>query len=445
MLRIALLLAVLLPLQAGAAAADDRTALYQQYRAAFDAGDYQQALPLAVRVVELTSNQFGTDALELVNPLTNAATTLYRLEQYGEAVDAYRRALTLLDEQSVATDPRFVVPLHGLGSTLRAMDRDEEAIVPLKRAVDIIRNRDGLHAPAQLPILRALIACYQKTERVEEASREYQYVFTIAEQSWGNDDPRMVPVLEELAAWYETTGRYGPARQMYMRAVQLADKEQPQNLKAVPALRGLARNYRQGFIHGEFRQSSATPDELPEAAMLRRAMPTPSTADGERALRNALQRLELAGPTHAAERGAVMVDLGDWYRIAGLNDRALAMWRDAWKELESAGDTSLLARPDPLVYRAPPVATSQSKEDPEEYSIQEVELRAAIGPDGSLREVTVANPAREREAAERAVVAAVRRATWRPAFENGQPVATMDYVFREKVYVKLPRESRRRN
>ena len=52
MVRIALLLALLLPLQAGAAsAADDRAAIYQQYREALDAGDYQRALPLAVRVV----------------------------------------------------------------------------------------------------------------------------------------------------------------------------------------------------------------------------------------------------------------------------------------------------------------------------------------------------------------------------------------------------------
>lgn len=443
MVRIALLLALLLPLQAGAAsAADDRAAIYQQYREAFDAGDYQRALPLAVRVVELTSNQFGSDALELVNPLTNAATTLFRLGQHGEAVDAYRRALTLLDEQSQPADPRFVVPLHGLGVTLRAMGRHEEAVVPLKRAVDIIRNSDGLHAPSQLPILRALIACYQLTDRPDDATREHQYAYSIAEQLWGGDDPRMIPVLEEFAGWYETIGRHASARLMYSRAVQLADKEQPMSIKAVPALRGLARNYRLGFIHGENEQGVMVPaDELPES--LRRYAPVsggpPSTAEGERALRNALQRLGPAGPTHAAERGAVMVDLGDWYRIAGLTDRALAMWRDAWGQLKLAEDTPLLARPEPLVYRAPPVATSQRKPDPEEYDVQEVELRMAIGADGSVREVTVSNPAPERESAERAVVSALRRSVWRPAFENGQPVATMDYTFREKVSVKRKR------
>src|SRR5690606_28441074 len=100
--KIAKLLAALVllaPLHGVAADAsvDERTAVYNQYRAAFEARNYQQALPLAVRVVELTTNQYGAEAPELANPMTNLATTLARLGQHGEALDNYRRALTVLD------------------------------------------------------------------------------------------------------------------------------------------------------------------------------------------------------------------------------------------------------------------------------------------------------------------------------------------------------------
>jgi hypothetical protein len=37
------------------------------------------------------------------------------------------------------------------------------------------------------------------------------------------------------------------------------------------------------------------------------------------------------------------------------------------------------------------------------------------------------------------VLAAVRRSLWRPAFQDGQPVAINDYLFVERVFVKLPR------
>jgi hypothetical protein len=57
-----------------------------------------------------------------------------------------------------------------------------------------------------------------------------------------------------------------------------------------------------------------------------------------------------------------------------------------------------------------------------------------------VRDTTVANPSSQRESAERAVVNAVRRAIWRPAFAGGLPVAATDFTFSERVYVRLPDE-----
>lgn len=440
------LLACLAPLQGMPADAptDERTAAYNAYRADFEAGNFREALPRAVRVVELTTSQFGEDAPELANPLTNLATTLYRLGQHGEALDNYRRALTVLDLTGNATDRRLIAPLHGLGATLSALQRHEEAIVPLKRAVDILRNSDGLHATSQLPVLRALIEAYEKTGRRDDASREHQYAFNVAEQAFGSDDPRMIAQLGALASWHEKTGRYTAARLLHMRAVQLADREQPGNLKAVDALRGIARTFRLAFVNGETQDAMlAAQNDLPPSlaqAQMGYAMAVPS-GEGERALRTALQRLETAGADKAAERGEVLIELGDWYRIAGAGSRAMTTWIQAWGELSAAGDTSALEKPAAIIYRPPPIATSQRQQDPEQYGIEQVSLRLSIATDGTLREATVANPADERESAERAVLAAVRRATWRPAFAGGVPVAVTVHEFNEQVYVRLPEQA----
>jgi hypothetical protein len=45
----------------------------------------------------------------------------------------------------------------------------------------------------------------------------------------------------------------------------------------------------------------------------------------------------------------------------------------------------------------------------------------------------------DRESAERAVAAALKRATFRPVISDGAAIATTDYVFREQVYVKRPK------
>ena len=76
-----------------------------------------------------------------------------------------------------------------------------------------------------------------------------------------------------------------------------------------------------------------------------------------------------------------------------------------------------------------------SVDDPAEAA-DLVRSRQALGISGA---VVVANPVPERESVERAVASAVKRAAWRPAFSNGEPVAVTDLLFRERVYVRRPR------
>jgi hypothetical protein len=274
-----------------------------------------------------------------------------------------------------------------------------------------------------------------------DAGREQEYAYTVAETSFGRKDPRMLGPIDDLARWYEKTERYTAARLLHTRAVQIAETAKPDGIEAVPGLRGIARCFRLAYVYGETQESvntaaQAFPDVF-NGGTLSGAMVAPSS-DGERALRVALQRLGTA-PEHGALRGAVLVDLGDWYLTANKASRALESWREGWKELSIAGDTSLLDRPVALIYSAPPVAVSRHQRDPDENSEQQVDVRLAIEANGRVRDVTVANPAPEREAAEKAVLAALRQALWRPAFRAGMPVAVDDFVFHEKVFVKLPK------
>ncbi|MET0280956.1 MAG: tetratricopeptide repeat protein [Steroidobacteraceae bacterium] len=440
---IPLLLAVFLPCLVPAADApvDERTAAYQQFRSSFDAGDYAAALPLAMRVVELTASSSGADAPELGNPLSNLATTYYRLHQYEPALDTYRRALTVLDMQGDATDTRLLRPLHGMGMVLRALDRGPDAIVPLKRAVDITRNREGLHAASQLPMLNALVDSYIEAGRFDDASRERQFAFGIAETLYGRSDIRMLSAIDDQARWNEQMGRYTAARLLHVRAVDIADAVEPGGVQSVAALRGIARCYRLAYVFGENAEAVGAATLMPSALgepNLTQVMAAPSS-EGERALRHALSLLS-GKPGQTALRGQVLLDLGDWYFTDGKTQRAVAAWSESWNEMVRAGDTGPLQQPAVVVYRPPSIAVSRRLEDEDDHSVQEVELRLVIGSNGAVREATVANPAPEREAAERAVMAAVRRSGWRPAFSNGAPVDATNFVFRERVFVKRPKQ-----
>jgi TonB family protein len=438
-------LSTALPVARGAEApTEDRVTVNMGFRRAFFAGEYDAALPLATQVVELTRTQFGNDAPQLVNPLTNLGTTHYRMGRFEPALDAYREALRLLDLQGEAANEKLVRPLHGMGAALRGLKRDTDAIVPFKRAIEIVRNRQGLHSVSQLPLLKELVACYMSTGRISDAGREQLYAFGVAEAAYGKDDARMIGPLEDYALWHEGAGRFTAARVLHARAVQIADEKLgASNLQAIPPLRGIARSYRQAFIFGEAEESMQAVTSLQEQIapnLISRAATAPSS-EGERALRNALDRLAAAPLPQPPLRAAVLIDLGDWYLTASVKSRAMATYVEAWNTLGAEAAAPLLGHPEVVVYRPPAIAVSRRQFSGEEdYAEQEVRLRLSITAEGEVREAIVANASPPREAAEKAVLAAVKRAQWRPAFRDGAPVATTDVEFVEPVYIRRPKE-----
>jgi TonB family protein len=418
---------------------DERLAAYREFRTAFDAGNYPLALPQAREVVELTRRQYGANAQELANPLTNLGATHYRMKQYDAALDAFRDALKVLEAVADGADPRLVRPLFGLGLSLRALGRDEDAIVPLKRAVDITRNREGLFAQSQVPLLRPLIGAYMGAARSQDAGREQQYAYTLAENAWGHNDVRLLGPLDDLARWNESTGRFTMARALYLREVQIADTAPGSNpVLAVDGYRGLARSYRLAYVYGETEEVVVNPNNVSMLdSMLQTAVTAPSS-EGERALLIALERLRASQPVDTRRLGEVQADLGDWYLTAGADSKAMARYRDAWNSLSAVGAADSFAGPKPLTYRPPPQSVSRGAQEADRYSQQDVNLRLSIDAAGKVREAVVTNAAPERESVERSLVAAVRRAQFRPAIVGGEPVATGEATFTERMWVKLP-------
>jgi tetratricopeptide (TPR) repeat protein len=435
----------LLAASVGSAAApilDERIAVYRQFREAFEAGNFVQALPLATQVIELTRNQFGPEAQELVNPLTNLGTTYHRMKRDDLAADTYREALKILDLDGNATNERLLRPLQGLGIALRALDRHEDAIAPLKRAVDITRNREGLFATAQLPLLHDLVSSYTAARHIEDAGRELQYAYTIAETAYGKNDVRLLPELDKYGRWNESVGRYTAARMLHSRAVQIADSAQGSSpLLAIDGMRGLARSFRLAFVMGENEETIAEtlPRSFTENSTL--VPVTGPSAEGERALRIAVQRLIAATPTDSNRLGEVQADLGDWYMTAGAQSRAIPAYKDAWNSFKLAGNENALVIPVPLTYRPPSIAVARGVEDPEQFDEQTVQLRLVITRLGEVRDAVVINPLPRREAAERAVISALKRSRFRPGISGGDSVDSTDVVYSERVYVRKPKPS----
>lgn len=420
---------------------EERAAIYQQFRALFDAGRYQEALPVAEQLVTATEQQYGDQDRALANPLANVGTTQLRLGNFTAAQAAYQRALAILDAVASTTDRARLRPLQGLGLSYARSDQPLPAAETLKRAVDLSRNLDGLYNPEQLDFVRALIGVYIAQNRLEDAEREHQYAFRIAETAYGRGDPRMLPAYDYLARWYEYVGRYTTARTEHMRALRLAEATSGRgSVPTIEPLRGIARAFRLEYLYGpEVTQESTASDPVlfstnPGTGQTA----TRLNAEGERALLLALRAAKEARPPVPGLLGATLVDLGDWQLTAGDGKAAREAYRGAWQALSTAGDTRVLEAPRQLRYKPPSSSitrfTGGSIENYDEFAI---EAKFTVRADGHVGEVAI-SPTGAPQDFQQGVEAAVRKALYAPRIENGEPVATTGVTLTERVLVRRP-------
>jgi tetratricopeptide (TPR) repeat protein len=429
---------------AGPAAAvtdSERVEVNKQFRELFDAKRYAEALPLAERVVALTEEQYGKDDRALVNPLTNLGTVHYRLKDYPAAEKDYQRSVEILEATAGSTDRQLLRPLHGLGAAHFAESEYVDASVALKRAIDLSRNIDGLFNVGQLQILEPLIASYVALDLTSEAEKEQQYALRVAESAFGRMDARMLKPLDRYGRWLEQIGRYTSARLLYARALTIAEQTGGRGTPlAVDPLLGIARSYRLEFVNGA-EEPTAVQDAFGGSDLTGAPLDGQRlNPDGERALRLAIQAIDRAKPVDHHKRGETLIELGDWYMSAGGLGRGVETYREAWKELSQAGDTSLLASPRLLAYRPPPSSAKRSKLDEEESEERFVEVRFTVTKDGRTDNVE-GSQSDAPESSQRSVASAVKKARYSPRFENGEAVATEGVTLRERIRVKAKQQA----
>src|SRR5262249_31708596 len=155
----------------------------------------------------------------------------------------------------------------------------------------------------------------------------------------------------------------------------------------------------------------------------------------------ALQTIDKSQPADHALRARALLELGDWYLCAGQTEKSTAQYREAWKELELAGDTAAVAAPRQPAYRAPDSSATRSplaeRDNSEEHV---VEVTFTVTRDGRTSAVFT-DSADASDGQQKSVLIAVRRARYAPRLENGEPVETTGVKLQERLLSKKPRPS----
>ena len=450
-----------------------------EFQAFSTAGRYADALAVAARVVDRASDYQSATRASLVEPLMKLAMVQKQSGDYPAATQAGELAIELIERNGGVFDPALVEPLVFLARLEQDNGDHPAALERLYRAQHILHRTDGVMTDLQLPILAYMTKSYTAMKQTENTNTMIEQAFAIKSHDLDQNSIEYVPVVLEQAEIRAFNGQFRKARELIYFAMEILDQTLAENDPGfVDALNGLAsvryqeqasRRERPKLIASRllapririptiFQTPESTDDRRPESTDDRGPQLTdiriPSRfereivtnppirllSQGRREGTRALQKMIHIMEQHrerfsAIERAEAHIWLGDWYMIIRKPDLADDSYRAAWQRLADEDQaTDLLAsyfgQPKRLMYRKP--ATPRKGAGMyENYDGKYVEVRYSVDENGRVRKLKLGD-SNSPAAMNRELRSAVKRAIFRPRYEDGQAVATDNLFFREE-------------
>lgn len=174
-------------------------------------GKFDEALPLARRVLELREKALGPDDLAVASALNNLAAIHTRRQKNGEAEQLLRRSLAIAEKRAGA-ESEFAADVVGQLGRLRLEAADyKEAAVLLQRALSAKQKLHGASSPALVPVLFNLTDLNFLRGQPASAYASLDHALTILEAQPPRKDPATASRLKTYYCPLMSRDREGPS------------------------------------------------------------------------------------------------------------------------------------------------------------------------------------------------------------------------------------------
>jgi tetratricopeptide (TPR) repeat protein len=283
--------------------------LNQQAVELYQAGRYQEALPLQQRALKIYEQALGPEHPDLAASLNNLAGIYQAMGANSQALPLYQRALKIREKALGPEHPDTAASLNNLAALYWAMAAYDQALPLYQRALKIREEALGPEHPDTSVSLNNLAMLHQSQGAYDQALPLFQRALKIREKVLGPEHPATAVTLNNLAGLYEAQGLYGKAVPLYQRALQIVEQALgPEHPRTAVSLNNLALQYRN---LGKYDQ----------------ALPL-----YQRALKIREQAL---GPEHP-DTAVSLNNLAELFEAKGAYDQALPLYQRALKIREKA-------------------------------------------------------------------------------------------------------------
>ena len=359
---------------------------------------------------------------------TNAIRKQIEAKEFELAINAAENQIRNVERRDSRYDLDLTVPLVLLGDALTEFGDYDGALKAYDRAIHVTRVNLGLHDPKQVDIVYREAATMFARGELNRANDRQEYAYNILLRNFNVRDPLMRPGIFRLADWYTRTYNIFSARSLYELAGDLAIKHHGLgHPEVIRAYKSEAMTYRlERFRPSEMpsRQESTLSRSVgaPQDPIRQPRTSINNFAPGERALLDVVNMLRTNPLSTKKDIALAMLDLADWYLLFDQDSRAYTLYEDVWRQLETSEQGLLdqeLRFGKPIFLPLP----NNPKPPPENLRGAPlegvVELSLSIDQEGKVTNIETLRT-EPRGMMETKIKREIKRARYRPAFENGR-------------------------
>jgi CHAT domain-containing protein/Tfp pilus assembly protein PilF len=217
-------------------------------------GRYDEAIPLAEKVVALVEKSLGEDNREVASALSFLGHLYRSKKDYARAEPPLRRALAIY-EKVLGPEHYNVGTLLNNIAMLYTLGRDYGRAEPLlQRSLAIYEKAFGADHPNVAKPLKNLADLYKDKADYGRAEPLFQRLLVIREKESGHESLEAAKVLNDLGLLYMAKGDHARAEPYYQRALSINQKLYgAEHAEVARALNNLAGPYtaRRDYEHAE--------------------------------------------------------------------------------------------------------------------------------------------------------------------------------------------------
>jgi TonB family protein len=283
-----------------------------------DAGDFDAALALEARLIELVMAQFGADSRAMADAYRLLASVHRERGDFEEAEEQLLMAIEIYEHAAGPVAPDLIDPYVELGGTYYDAGDYAGAISAYGEARTIGRRNFGLLNEEQLPIVDLMTDAADRLGDIEEAKNLQEDALTLIERVHGESSLEAIDAQYKYAHWLRSKGLYEEELRLYYDVQRIIDDEYDDDpLMLVRNFRERAMSYRAAHNANPLGLSG-----LGDALDLLESMPEPPT-------------LLLA---------EVLVERGDWFVQFDRASNEVSEYLRAWQLLGQLDNGSELRK-----------------------------------------------------------------------------------------------------